>query len=113
MLDIERVMDVEVLRTVARLQGDEIQRRHAKVTALTRSLAAAQKADDATVQKLLLQLDDELREARDQFEKEGSERRPRKDIASSTSSTSSKSSAARSTDADAVDRSRPRLDPRG
>ncbi len=73
-------MDVEVLRTIARLQDAEIERLHAKVTALTRALAAAQKADAATVQKLLIQLDEELREARDKYRKGGSERRPRKDI---------------------------------
>lgn len=77
MVNLDRVTDIEVLRTVAKLQDAELQRLHAKVTTLTRALATAKGAKADELQGLLASLDRELREARERAFKSGSERRPR------------------------------------
>jgi transposase len=78
-IDLDRVTDVELLRTVAKVQDGEIRRLHVKISALVTELATANKVDAKTIQERLAILDRELREAYEKTRSGGSERRPRSD----------------------------------
>ena len=80
MIDLDRVSDPELLRTVAKIQDAEIRRLHAKLTAVTAQLALAKGADAETAQRQLAALAKELEAAYAKTYQHGSERRHRSDV---------------------------------
>jgi transposase len=76
-VDIDRVSDVEILRTVAKVQDAEIRRLHDKLTTITREVATLKGGDSAAIEAQLRLLEKELADAYRRTYERGSERRPR------------------------------------
>lgn len=74
MVDLDRVSDLELLRTVAKVQDAEIRRLSKQLLLVTRELAAANKEDSATIQKRLIALEKELQEVQERAYGHQSER---------------------------------------
>jgi len=78
-VDLDRVSDLELLRTVAKVQEAEIRRLSKQLLLVTKELAAAKKEDSAAIQERLSILEKELQEVQERAYGHQSERRPRSD----------------------------------
>ncbi|MBK6686038.1 MAG: IS66 family transposase zinc-finger binding domain-containing protein [Deltaproteobacteria bacterium] len=78
-MDLDRVSDLELLRTVAKVQEAEIRRLSKQLLLVTKELAAAKKEDSAAIQERLSILAKELQEVQERAYGHQSERRPRSD----------------------------------
>ena len=77
MIDVERTSDIELLRTIAKIQDAELKRTFAKLEATTRELAKRKGLSEAELQEQLKKLEQQVAETTARVYGGGSERRPR------------------------------------